>query len=123
MAYAVIQFVEGDERKVTLCRTDNGQPTGEEGVMNLIGGFINEWSTLIAREGSPGAERLAMIFAAEEDAAGREVRVVGSDGPLGISPAEVEALEGQGYYYEVLCGRPGERNLPGVLQRAIGDGG
>lgn len=119
MAYAVIQFVEGGERKATLCRTTGGGPTGAEGVMDALSAFIEESSPTILRQGSPGALHMAMLFAARERDAGRAVRVVGGEGELGITPAEVQALEGDGYFYEVHFGRPGERTMPLVLQHAL----
>ncbi len=119
MAYALIHFLEGSEPRVTLVRPTNGQPTGDDGVMNLLGAFINEWSPTVMREGSPGALRMAMLFVAQEEAAGREVRVLGGEGALGITREEVQALEGQGYSYEVSFGRPGERTLPTARSRAI----
>ena len=118
-AYAVIQFVEAGERKATLCRTSGGQPTGEDGVMDALSAFIEETSPTILGQGSPGALHMAMLFAAREREAGREIRVLGGEGPMGITPSELEALEGQGYFYEAHFGRPGERGMPLVLQHAI----
>ncbi len=80
MAYALIHFLEGMDPKVTLCRPTHGQPTGDDGVMNLLGTFINEWSPTIVRQGSPGAVRMAMLFVAQEQEAGRDVRVLGGEG-------------------------------------------
>ncbi|CAN5686277.1 hypothetical protein BH23GEM3_BH23GEM3_05360 [soil metagenome] len=120
MAYAVIHFLEGTDPKATLCRLSEGQPTGENGVMNLLGEFINEWSATVVRGGSPGALRIAMLFTAREQEAGREVRVLGGEGPLGISAEEVQALEGNGYMYEVNFGAPGERSLPTIRSRGVG---
>ncbi len=123
MAYALIHFLEESEPRVTICRLSHGQPTGDDGVMNLLGAFINEWSSMIMRQGSPGAVRMAMLFAAQEQEAGREVRVLGGEGELGITREEVEALEGQGYFYEVNFGKPGERALPTARARGIGGAG
>jgi hypothetical protein len=119
MAYAIIHFLEGSSSRATLCRLTEGAPTGENGVMNVLGAFIHECSPLIMREGSPGALRMAMLFAAREQEAGREVRVVGGDGPLGISAEEVQRLEGDGYAYEVSLGAPGERTLPTARARSL----
>lgn len=119
MAYAVIQFVEGGERRATLCRPSEGQPTGEDGVMDALAAFIEESSPTILRQGSPGALHMAMLFVAREREGGREIRVLGGDGPLGITPAEMQSLPGQGYFYEVHFGRPGERDMPLVLQHAL----
>lgn len=119
MAYALIHFLEGSDPKVTVVRSTHGQPTGEDGIMNILGGFINEWSSTVAREGSPGAVHMAMLFVAQEVEAGREARVLGGDEPLGITGEEVQALEGQGYSYEVTFGGPGERTLPTARSRAI----
>lgn len=120
MAYAVIHFLEGTDPKATVCRLGEGQPSGENGVMNLLGEFVNEWSPTVMREGSPGAIRIAMLFTAQEQEAGREVRVLGGEGPLGITAEEVQGLEGEGYMYEVNFGAPGERSLPAIRSRAIG---
>lgn len=120
MAYAVIQFVENGQRKATLVRPADGHPTGPAGVMDPLSIFIEETSPQALREGSPGALYMAQLFAAREQEAGREIRVVGGEGPMGITAAEVQALKGRGYYYEVNFGREGERTMPGVLQRAIG---
>lgn len=121
MAYAVIQFVEGGERKATLCRPEGGQPTGEDGVMDALAAFIEENSPTILRQGSPGALHMAMLFVAGEREAGRDIRVMGGDGPLGIGVEEMQSLPGQGYFYEVHFGRPGERDMPLVLQHALED--
>lgn len=119
MAYAVIQFVEGGERKATLCRKSGGEPTGKNGMMDALSAFIEANSPTILRQGSPGALHMAMLFVAEERNAGRETRVMGGEGELGITPEEVRALEGKGYFYEVHFGRPGERSMPLVLQHAL----
>jgi hypothetical protein len=112
MAYAVIHFVEDGVPRATLCRESHGEPTGEGGVMNVLGEFIHEWSPVVMREGSPGALRMAMLFLAREREAGRPLRLVGGEGELGIRADEVSRLAGRGYVYEVSFGRPGERALP-----------
>lgn len=122
MAYALIQFAEAGERKATLCRLDGGHPTGADGVMDPLSAFIEETSHTMLGQGSPGALYMAQLFTAREQEAGREIRVLGGTGPLGITVEEVQGLEGQGFYYEVGVGKPGERSVPMVLQRAIGDG-
>jgi hypothetical protein len=119
MAYAVIQFLEAGERKATLCRTSHGQPTGADGVMDPLSAFLEETAATMLAQGSPGALYFAQLFAAREVEAGREIRVMGGAGELGITPAEVEALSGQGYYYEVSVGRDGERAVPQVLASGI----
>ncbi|HEV2131924.1 MAG TPA: hypothetical protein VGR27_12505 [Longimicrobiaceae bacterium] len=119
MAYALIHFLEGSDPKVTLVRSSTGQPTGDDGVMNLLGAFINEWSPTVIQAGSPGAVRMAMLFVAQEEEAGREVKVLGGEGPLGITAEEVKSLEGQGFFYEVSFGSAGERTLPTVRSHAI----
>ena len=119
MAYAVIQFLEAGERKATLCRTENGQPTGADGVMDPLSIFIEETSHQMITQGSPGALYFAQLFAAREVEAGRPLRVLGGQGELGITPAEMEALTGQGYYYEVSVGKEGERAVPQVLASGI----
>lgn len=122
MAYALIQFVEAGERKATLVRTDGGHPTGADGVMDPLSLFIESTSGTMLGQGSPGAAYMAQLFAAREVEAGREVRVLGGSGPLGIALDEVQALRGSGFYYEVSVGREGERSVPTVLMRPLGDG-
>jgi hypothetical protein len=119
MAYAVIQFLEAGERMATLCRTQNGQPTGPDGVMDPLSLFIEETSHQMITQGSPGALYFAQLFAAREIEAGREVRVLGGAGEMGITAEELDALTGQGYYYEVSVGREGERAVPQVLASGI----
>ena len=121
MAYAVIQFCEGGERRATLCRLEHGQPTGADGVMDPLSAFIEDTSPTMLRQGSPGALYMAQLFAAREVEAGRPVRVLGGAGELGITLAEVEALQGRGFYYEVTVGHKGERTPPAVLVRPIGE--
>jgi hypothetical protein len=120
MAYAVIQFCEAGERVATLVRPRDGQPTGADGVMDPLSAFIEESSPTLLRQGSPGALYMAQLFAAREVEAGRPVRVLGGAGELGITLAEVEALSGRGFYYEVTFGRSGERTVPAVLVRPLG---
>ncbi|HEV2149324.1 MAG TPA: hypothetical protein VGR37_18115 [Longimicrobiaceae bacterium] len=119
MAYAVIQFVEAGERKATLCRTSGGEPTGARGVMDALSAFIEESSPILQGQGSPGALQMAMLFVAREREAGQEIRVMGGEGALGITPEEVQALDGRGYFYEAHFGRLGERSMPLVLQHAL----
>ena len=119
MSYGIIQFVEGGERRITLVRPTGGQPTGADGLMDPLSQLIEYYSPLILREGSPGAEKMAMLFFAREQEAGRELRIVGAEGEWGITAAEVEALEGDGHYYDVDFGRPGERSVPRVLASGI----
>ena len=119
MVYGIVQFVEGGERKVTLVRPENGQPTGPDGLMDPLSALIEHYSPLILREGSPGAEKMAMLFFAREQEAGRALRILGADGEWGISAREIEALDGEGFYYDVDFGRPGERSVPRVLASGI----
>lgn len=114
MAYGVIVFVEAGEAKASLVRTENGQPTGADGLMDPLSAFIEETSPTMLRQGSPGALYMAQLFAAREHEARRPIRVVGGVGELGITAAEVEALDGPGYVYQVTFGRPGERDQPSV---------
>ncbi|HET6228616.1 MAG TPA: hypothetical protein VFE05_00975 [Longimicrobiaceae bacterium] len=114
MAYALIQFVEAGERKATVVRLSNGQPTGQDGVMDPLSAFIEETSPTMLRQGSPGALYMAQLFTAREAEAGREVRVLGGTGELGITLGEVEAMDGQGFFYEVTFGREGERTIPSI---------
>lgn len=119
MAYAVIQFVEAGERKATVCRTRQGQPTGADGVMDALSAFIEGYSPNLLRQGSPGALHMAMLWVAEERERGHETRVLGGEGELGITRDEMRALEGKGYFYEVHFGREGERSMPLVLQHPL----
>ncbi len=119
MAYAVIQFVEGGERRATVCRTVDGQPVGPDGVMDALAAFIEGYSPTILRQGSPGALHMAMLWVAEERNRGKPAKVLGGEGELGITREEIQALDGQGYFYEVQFGRPGERSMPLVLQHAL----
>lgn len=119
MAYALIHFTEAGEHRATLCRPSRGQPTGADGVMDALSAFIEESSPQLLREGSPGALYMAQLFMKREQEAAREIRVVGGEGPLGISAEEVRALEGRGYIYQVTFGREGERTMPMVLQRPV----
>lgn len=123
MAYGIIQFVEKGERKATLVRPEQGHPTGEDGVMDPLSRLIEESSPAMLREGSPGATRMAMVFFSREQEAGRPPRILGAEGDWGITPAEVEALQGRGYYYEVDVGAPGERAVPRILTSGIERGG
>lgn len=125
MAYGVIQFVENGKPKVTLVRTERGQPTGADGVMDALSSFIEESAPIMVSEGSPGARRGAMLFFAREQQAGHDTRVLGADTEHGITRAEVEALQGRGYHYDVDFGAEGERGVPRVLTSGLerGQGG
>lgn len=114
MAYGVIQWVERGQRVATLVRTEHGQPTGADGVMDVLAAFIEQTSPQLLRQGSPGALYLAELFTAREVEAGRSIRVVGGHGDLGISPAEVSALAGDGYFYEVVVPPAGDRSPPTI---------
>jgi hypothetical protein len=120
--YAVIQFREGSERRATLYRPENGQPTGAEGVMDRLSAFIEETSPTLLRQGSPGALYMAQLFTQREVEAGRPIRVVGGAGELGISVEELRGLEGRGYFYDVSFGRKDERTMPTVLVRPVSGG-
>lgn len=119
MAYAVIQFVEAGERKATVCRLSGGQPTGEHGVMDALSAFVEGYSPTILRQGSPGALHMAMLWVADEQSRDREAKVLGGEGELGITPAALQELKGDGYFYEVHFGRPGERSMPLILQHSL----
>lgn len=121
MAYAVIEFVEGDGTVATLYRLQGGEPTGPSGVMDPLSALIEETADQMLAQGSPGALYMAQLFTTRERAAGREVRVLGGDGEMGITQEDARALEGRGYLYEVQFGKAGERTVPSVRQRAIGD--
>jgi len=114
MAYGIIQWVERAKRMATLVRIRDGQPTGADGVMDALAAFIEETSPRLLRQGSPGALYMAQLFAAREVQAGCAIRVVGGSGELGISAAEVQALTGDGYFYEVSVPPEGDRSPPTV---------
>jgi hypothetical protein len=114
MAYGVIQWVERGQRVATLVRTEHGQPTGADGVMDVLAAFIEETSPKLLRQGSPGALYMAELFTAREVEAGRAIRVVGGQGELGISPEEVQALTGRGFFYEISMPAEGDRSPPTV---------
>jgi hypothetical protein len=119
MAYGIIQFVEEGERRITLVRPECGQPTGADGLMDPLSQLIEYYSPLILREGSPGAEKMAMLFFAREQEAGRPLRILGAAGEWGITAAEIATLEGEGYYYDVDFGRPGDRPVPRILASGL----
>jgi hypothetical protein len=114
MAYGVIQWVERGRRVATLVRTENGQPTGADGVMDVLAAFIEQTAPQVLRQGSPGALYLAELFTAREVQAGRSIRVVGGQGELGMSADEVQALTGDGYFYEVSIPPEGDRSPPTI---------
>jgi hypothetical protein len=114
MSYGVIQWVERSRRVATLVRTEHGQPTGADGMMDVLSAFIEETSPRMLRQGSPGALYMAELFTAREVQAGRPIRVVGGSGELGITPDEVAALTGRGFFYEVSVPAEGERSPPTI---------
>lgn len=114
MAYGVIQWVERGKRVATLVRTEHGQPTGADGVMDVLAAFIEQTAPTVLRQGSPGALYLAELFTAREVQAGRAIRVLGGNGELGISADEVGALDGDGYFYEVAVPPEGDRSPPTI---------
>ncbi len=114
MAYGLIQFSEAGRRVAALVRTEHGQPTGADGVMDRLAAFIEETSPTLIRQGSPGALYMAELFTAREVQAGRAIRVVGGQGELGIGPDEVAALPGPGYLYDFIVGPEGDRSPPMV---------
>ena len=114
MAYGVIQWVERGKRVATLVRTEHGQPTGADGLMDVLAAFIEQTSPKLLRQGSPGALYLAELFTAGEVQAGRPIRVVGGQGELGMSADEVQALSGDGFFYEVSIPAEGDRSPPTV---------
>ncbi|MBW3571453.1 MAG: hypothetical protein KY467_10125 [Gemmatimonadetes bacterium] len=121
MAYGVIQFVEAGRRVATLVRTENGQPTGADGVMDVLSAFIEETAGRMLRQGSPGGLYLAELFTAREVEAGRPIRVLGGSGELGMSTDEVERLEGRGFFYDVVVGAEGDRSPPTVHMTPLSD--
>jgi hypothetical protein len=123
MAYGLIEFLEEGKGCAMLVRTQNGQPTGADGVMDQLAAFIEETSPTLLRQGSPGALYMAQLFTARETEAGREIRVVGGAGDLGIAADEVKALGGAGYLYEVTFPRQGERGQPTIRARSLEEPG
>lgn len=121
MAYGVIQFVEAGRRVATLVRTDNGQPTGADGVMDVLAAFIEETAPRMLRQGSPGGLYLAELFTAREIEAGRPIRVLGGAGELGITTDEVQSLDGRGFFYDVVVGAQGDRSPPTVHMTPLAD--
>lgn len=122
MAYGIIQFLEGGARKATLVRLEDGHPVGPSGLMDPLSLLIEQSSPAMVREGSPGAERMAMVFFARELEAGRPPRILGADGAWGITAAEIESLEGEGYFYEVEIPPQGDRSPPQVLASGVARG-
>lgn len=114
MAYGVVQWNERGARVATLVRTESGQPTGADGLMDVLAAFIEEMSPRLVRQGSPGALYLAELFTAREVEAGRTIRVLGGQGELGISAEEVQALDGEGYFYEIAIPPEGDRSPPSI---------
>jgi hypothetical protein len=123
MAYGLIEFLEEGEGRAMLVRTQNGQPTGADGVMDQLAALVEETSPTMLRQGSPGALYMAQLFAARETKAGRAIRVVGGAGELGITAAQVEQLDGAGYLYEVSFPREGQRGQPTIRVRALAEPG
>lgn len=114
MAYGVIQWVERGRRAATLVRTEKGQPTGADGLMDVLSAFIEQTAPRMVRQGSPGALYMAELFTAREIEAGRPIRVLGGTGELGITPDEVQALTGNGYFYEISVPPEGDRSPPSI---------
>lgn len=114
MAYGVIQWMEAGRPAATLVRTEHGQPTGADGVMDVLSAFIEQTAPTMLRQGSPGAVYMAQLFTAREVEAGRPIRVVGGQGELGMTAEEVDRLSGRGFYYEVVIGTEGDRSPPTV---------
>jgi hypothetical protein len=119
MGYGVIQFMEAGRPVATLVRTEHGQPTGADGVMDALAAFIEQTSGTLLRQGSPGGLYMAELFTAREVEAGRDIRVVGGQGALGMGADEVGALAGEGYYYEFVVGAEGDRSPPTVHMTPI----
>ena len=122
MAYAIIQFVEAGVRRATLVRLTNGHPVGPDGVMDPLSLLIEQSAPAMVREGSPGAERMAMVFFTRELEAGRPPRILGADGDWGITTEEVAALRGEGYFYQVDVPPPGDRSPPAILASGVSRG-
>lgn len=124
MGYGLIEFTEDGRGCAMLCRTDHGQPTGADGVMDPLSAFLEETSPQMLRQGSPGALYMAQLFLARERDAGRGTRVVGGEGELGIAVNEVKALQEsdeRGWLYEVSFPRKDTRGMPSIHVRALGE--
>lgn len=121
MAYGVIQFVEAGRRVATLVRMDHGQPTGADGVMDVLAAFIEDISPRLLRQGSPGGLYLAELFTAREVEAGRPIQVLGGQGELGISVDEVQALQGTGFFYDVIVPAEGDRSPPTIHMTPVSE--
>lgn len=121
MAYGLIQFSEAGRTVAALVRTEHGQPTGADGVMDRLAAFIEETSPTLIRQGSPGALYMAQLFTAAEVQAGRAIRVVGGEGELGIGAGEVAGLQGPGYVYDFIVGPEGDRSPPMVHMTPISE--
>lgn len=117
MAYARIEFTEGEEPQAIVYRYAGGEPEGETQMLAALTGFLQETFARRAERGSPGAERLAAMFVAW-DAARSGGDPLDCD-HLGIS-VEAPEFDGSGYLYQVSCGRRGDHSgLPGVAVQLL----
>jgi hypothetical protein len=117
MAYARIEFTEGEEPQAVVYRYAGGEPEGEDRLLAKLAEFLQATFARRAEHGAPGAERLAAMFVAW-DAARSAGDPLDCD-HLGVS---VEALdiEGAGYLYQISCGRRGDRSgLPSVAVQPL----
>ena len=120
MAYARIEFTEGEEPQAIVYRYEGGEPQGDGQMLAALADFLQDTFARSGERGSPGAERLAAMFVAWE-AARSEGDPLDCD-YLGISREALE-LEGPGHPYQVSCGRPGDHSgLPGVTVQPVNTG-
>ena len=120
MAYARIEFSEGEEPQAIVYRYEGGEPQGDGQMLAALADFLQDTFARSGECGSPGAERIAAMFVAWEAARS------GGDpldcDYLGISREALE-LEGPGYLYQVSCGRRGDRSgLPSVAAQPLNTG-
>lgn len=117
MAYARIEFTEGEQPQAIVYRYAGGEPEGEDQMLGALADFLQETFARRAERGSPGAERLAAMFVAWD--AARSGRDPLDCDDLGIA-VEALALEGSGYLYQVSCGRRGDHSgLPSVAVQPV----
>jgi hypothetical protein len=117
MAYARIEFTEGEEPQAVVYRYAGGEPEGKDRLLSRLGEFLQATFVRRAEHGSPGAERLAAMFVAWDAACSAEDPL--DCDHLGVS-VEAQEIEGSGYLYQISCGRRGDRSgLPTVAVQPL----